>query len=551
MGSLQQSGRLKAQSKCPRCSPIVAAPRAVRKTTKWQVMTSVPIRFAKTEFPAVLSAWEARILAAMLALSALRLWISPLRSSFWIDETGTAWTIKGGFSDLLHHLGNHLFPQTSVYAVMMWGWSQVAGFSEASLRLPSVLASAASAVLFYGLGKKLVGSTASLYAVLLLITLPHISYTASDARPYAWAILTLVWTFYERVKWIESGRVSNALLYGIGCGLTVDFSFFFGAALAGDLVYLAVAHRRKGRRFPKTMALSYAAALIVMLPSVRTLLPVIDRLALHIVVPAPNLTDFALALVPPRWILAALFGTAIAWLMGAGRFTAVFNSGQHVFLMLALWAFSPPTLLFLYSVTGHHSLFLPRYYLSAAPGAALLGGYLLASMQPAAWRLTIVTIVTALSLATQGLGFWTAHDLEDWRGGSAVIREIRAESPRIPVLAVSSFTESRLLPMPAPAAADYSFLSSPFTAYPIPGDAPVLLPIQITPENKAYTESVIDSAVAQGRFLMSMPANSPMLPWLNGRLHKGFEFHKLHANPVVLDIRAEQQLVRDEPTPQD
>ena len=56
--------------------------------------------------------FEWRIIALLVALTALRLWVSPLPSSFWLDETGAWWASGGGLANWAEAMKTTQFPQS-------------------------------------------------------------------------------------------------------------------------------------------------------------------------------------------------------------------------------------------------------------------------------------------------------------------------------------------------------------------------------------------------------------------------------------------------------
>ena len=73
------------------------------------------------------------------------LWLVPLFSSLWLDELGTYWVVKDGLGDAVHRaLTFH--GQSPLYYSIVWAARSVGGNSEAVLRLPSLIATAASLV---------------------------------------------------------------------------------------------------------------------------------------------------------------------------------------------------------------------------------------------------------------------------------------------------------------------------------------------------------------------------------------------------------------------
>ena len=118
----------------------------------------IPVRYLQTTVPERLESAKhhpSAVLLLLLAALIVRLWLVVLPSSFWIDEIATvffAW-----------HGSNHpslldAAPQAwrSWYYPAMRFWGTVFGFSEASMRVPSILAMGAVLALVARLSARLI-----------------------------------------------------------------------------------------------------------------------------------------------------------------------------------------------------------------------------------------------------------------------------------------------------------------------------------------------------------------------------------------------------------
>lgn len=90
-------------------------------------------------------------LAGLLALAIVRLWLMPLPSSFWTDETDAAFLVRYGSS----HPSLAASPQLadSIYNALPRAAQALGGFSETAYRLPSTLAMALGLILIARLGR--------------------------------------------------------------------------------------------------------------------------------------------------------------------------------------------------------------------------------------------------------------------------------------------------------------------------------------------------------------------------------------------------------------
>lgn len=104
------------------------------------------------------------LLPLLLALCVIRLWLMPLPSSFWLDETATLFVAEHGS----HHSS---LADAAPQAWQSWYYPVIRlhgawfGFSEVATRLPSVLAMAALLALLAWLSRRLIHPESSWFAV--------------------------------------------------------------------------------------------------------------------------------------------------------------------------------------------------------------------------------------------------------------------------------------------------------------------------------------------------------------------------------------------------
>ena len=105
-------------------------------------------------------------------------------SSMGNDEVATRWAALLSVRELAHLL-RHVDAVHGLYYLLMHGWVAV-GSSPAVLRIPSVIAMAVGAAVIAILARRLTGSGwAALFAGLIMVLTPTITYYAQTARSYA------------------------------------------------------------------------------------------------------------------------------------------------------------------------------------------------------------------------------------------------------------------------------------------------------------------------------------------------------------------------------
>jgi mannosyltransferase len=122
--------------------------------------------------------------AAAAVMLVLGLWGLARDSAMGNDEVATRWAALLSLRDLAH-LVNNVDAVHGLYYLLMHGWVAV-GSSPEALRVPSVAAMTGAAVLVAVLARRLTGSGwAALFAGLVMVLTPDISYYAQTARSYA------------------------------------------------------------------------------------------------------------------------------------------------------------------------------------------------------------------------------------------------------------------------------------------------------------------------------------------------------------------------------
>src|SRR5579872_6871656 len=147
-------------------------------------------------------------LAALFAAAVARLWLMPLGSSFWLDETVTAFVAAHPTDPSLA-----VAPQVtaSIYYWLPREAVRFLGFSEAACRLPSVLAMLLAVLLVARLAARLIHPGAAWFAAFACLGLSGINLYAADARPYALGIAIASGAVWMLVRWLDTRAWTGAL----------------------------------------------------------------------------------------------------------------------------------------------------------------------------------------------------------------------------------------------------------------------------------------------------------------------------------------------------
>ncbi len=441
-------------------------------------------------------------------------WILPLPSDLWVDETGTVWTISGGFVDTLTR-GIKIQLQAPLYVAIAWVARNLLGSSELALRIPSLLAAAGSVVVFRSLAARLLGPYGRLPATIIYAATGGVMFAASDARPYAFALFTLLGATLALTRWLDRGLPRHAVLYVTAAAATVYFQYMFAVGLIAHVLYLIFRQRRSVLR-SRDMLLTAGVLAVALLPAMIHLSWVSGLEQAFITWQEDlSLRAFMGRLIPFSMLMAALGGLLVAHLESRPRFECrALDADARASLVLVVAMASIPTIVvYSMSLAVAPKFFVTRYLLSAAPGIALLLGWFAARIRPvAAQRFILAGIVVASVFGSQG---WY-HTQELWGEAAAIERAIVMD-PRTPVLLHGGFIESKL--------SDWrtdphrrGFILAPATAYRFEG---TLIPssFDLDADGRAYLNEVARRLRSERSFVFVTPY--PWIPirgWLDGFL---------------------------------
>jgi len=406
--------------------------------------------------------------------------------------------------------------QPVYFDAIVWPFAQLPGPREVILRLPSFLGFTVAAFLVYRVGRCILGVETAASAMLLFCAMA--SYYASDARPYALGLMCASGAILFLLRWMEHGKIVDALFYAIFAALTLYFHFLFGVMFAvhGAYIVLRVLQRKPPRFL--AVVLSVGVILLLLIPLIPSFTRTLSARGSFTFVDKPRMESLILESVP-----VFLYGFLIAGLMTAvllfenTRFSRPKILPPEVWLIL-MWAAAAPSALFFYSMLSPVSLFLPRYFSVALPGLALTVAWLISLFQPRPARLLITLVLVAGALINRGGPLRNPpHKNEDWRGAMAAVRKI-TEGKSLPVLTRSDFIESA---DPAKFAdpQQAEFLMAPQFVYPPGGN---IIPLPVRADDRAFKrlETIVEQILLKGDqfILVSVKDDGTYRVWLKGRL---------------------------------
>jgi hypothetical protein len=449
---------------------------------------------------------------AFLAAAVLALWLLPARSSFWLDETATFWVIKDGIGAALTR---PMFwsGQSPLYYLTAWLAFLAGGRNEFVLRLPSLAAMTAAALLLYKLARRLFDRDTAVLAVCVFLCSEQIAFAAADARPYALGVFFVIATGLMLVEWLDSQLMRHAAAYSLCAALTIYTHYLLAPVLALFAVYGAYQIRSRGLRSFRVLGAAWAMSAVLILPLATQFMAFYKKRGGLSFADTPTLGDLLGGLLPPALAIPIAISVLAAWFLRRPSLKTSGSEAANVGLAAA-WASVPPLLYFLVSIFTEAKVFVPRYYIAAAPGLALFAGWLIRKTTDGALRRIAAVAIFAAALVSFGRTF---HTSESWADAMRTVRSIAGDSD-MPVLMASGFVESA-----DPGALEdpklREVLFAPLTMYP-PGGRIIRLPFRLDRNSIPVLERVLAKDLeGQSRFLfVGRLYGMTFEPWLRERL---------------------------------
>lgn len=362
------------------------------------------------------------------------------------------------------------------YFLVEHGWRSLAGSSEASLRIPSMVAMGIALWGTIRLGDLLVDRGTGLLAAVLLATNKWIVFAANDARPYAQAIACLTWAIVWLIRAERSGSAwawASAMLLS---SATLWTQALFGLSLA--VAWTLVGARSTNRtRIQWTIASASVGVLAA------PLLPILSGLASRRATltfrDPPTLGD-AWEFLDGRHLIVLAALTLFLSLFGRGsREWTSAVPGKLGWSVVLGWSLFAPLTLFLCDPLLGLSMWLPRYLSQSLPAIVLLLAALVRRSLADRAAVILGGVAILLSLIDYGR---TQHQAEDWRGALAFVQSLSAPTSPTKILFRSGLVEAR-----APTAFESedrrAYLNAPAVYYHLAAET---LPLPYADERSLY-----------------------------------------------------------------
>lgn len=478
-----------------------------------------------------------KLLFGLAALAALRLWILPLSSSLWLDETVTYWSAYKGIGAAIAR-SQFFQGQQVVYSLIAAVAMRIGGTSEIAIRLPSVIAAVLTVWLLFLLGKELFDHEAGILALLVYTSFPVVAKeAAANARPYAIGLLLVVAGMLQLVRWMRSGGLRNMAAFVLLSAAIPYLHYLFTVVYLVFFLYsVYVKWSREGLVSWKRLWIAAVLILLLILPISWNALHAKRINAEASFAQTPEIIQLFSSLMNPILGASLLIGLLVSVLVfGACRATLV-GLPCSTWLLLVGGVAIPVFVLYLVARLTPFETFVPRYFLTAVPALALLIGWIVRSLEPARARIIVGTAIVLVSIISFGkipVNQLASLQGEDWRSAAALVRAAGI-SQSTPVLIRVGLIESARVRWDINVDPD-SPLLSPISKYPVPGRV-VLVPYGFDPEAAKYLEDVYSRVLTPVDTFVLIARNGAMVPWLRGWcLGHGFTTTKM-GNPEGITV---------------
>ncbi len=363
--------------------------------------------------------------------------------SLWMDEAFSVQLARQPLPVLMAAYTSGAEPNMIAYHLLLHGWLALGAAlglpaTEAFVRLPSAVFAAVAAVALYALGRRFLGRTAALVAVVVYVASGWQLTYAQEARGYAMQLALVVIGWLALLAAVSSRAAGWRAwrwwgLFTAIMALSVYTQAFSalvllaqGLAVGAWLVW-PTAWRARARR-----ALPQAVASFVAIGALITPFVLASRHGAKTGwLPSPSLVELAgklEGLIATGRHVALVALVALALLVAAGAWLLVTPVGKRlrrpdngalaaeawpVVIGLALWIVVPVVVSYAVSL-GPARIFSSRYLVVILPGLCLLLGAGVAALRWPAARLATVGLLAVIMLALAP-SYYAHAQVEDWR----------------------------------------------------------------------------------------------------------------------------------------
>jgi len=469
--------------------------------------TATTVVAAEVEKPGTVLA---RLIYPAALLASMSIWLLAIRAPLWLDETLAYWQVSGGFSKVWSR--SALMPSSIGYLYTLWAARSILGSSEIALKIPSTFAMLGAVYFLFRAARELFDLEFAFLSCIFFCLEYNVVFAATDARPYAFALLASNLAIFAFVRWMNRPSMRRAILFGAGAAGILYFHYLFAAILPAFAIYYLAVRYRSIKADRRQLAAVLASFALVALPLVFRVAGLYHSKATHAVQELRHPVLVALnTLVPMQTLLgfgAVVFVAALVRkvnLTGRDHFPAV--------LLCPLLALVPAAVLFAVSAVAPVHLVIPRYLTVVAPGSALTWALLASRIDSRGLRqIFCVGLVAFTVFQCFNSPLSRRHEL-NFKEAHAFINA-NVANDQAPVLICSAFIESDFEPIPVDRSSENALISQ-ISYYPVDSPA-VFLPMDLNNEAmRIGKQAVLDALQSHRRFLVvAAPTSYRTVDWL-------------------------------------
>lgn len=320
--------------------------------------------------------------------------------SFWWDEAATISAADRPFGDLLELLAEWDAVH-GLHDILLHGWFALVGPGEFAARIPGALALGVGAAAVTATAQILAGRLAAVAAGVLFAILPRVTWAATEARSYAFAVACAAVLSLVLVLALQRRRTRWWVLYAVVAAVATMMFVYTATVLAAHLVTAwAVTRGRASRRSDRLrFVLAAAGGIVLSLPFLVLAYSQVKQVSW---IPPVDET-VVYTIVVGQWFPEAPWAAGLCWVLAVlGAVTAAVRGvrpGERFLLWLAVPGFLVPmTILLVYSLLASN-MYLDRYLSFTVPAVTLFLGWVLSRVATRWWSILAVLVAVALAAA--------------------------------------------------------------------------------------------------------------------------------------------------------
>ncbi len=454
----------------------------------------------------------AKLIYPAALLASLSIWTLALRAPLWLDETLAYWQVSGRFWKIWSR--SAMMPSSIGYLYTLWAAKSILGTSEIALKIPSTFAMLAAVYFLFRATRELFDQETAFLACIFFSLTNNVVFAATDARPYAFALLATNLATFAFARWMNGHTMRQAILFSAAAAGIVYFHYLFGAILPVFAIYYLIVRARSIKADLRQLAALLGSFTLFVLPLIYRVASLYHTKQTHVVQEMHHPVLMALnILAPAQLLIGFVVVAAIATLLR--KLTLPVPESFSRFIFGPLLALVPAAVLFAVSAVTDVHLVIPRYLTVVAPGSALTWALLTRCIDSAVLRRVFcVGLVATLAFESYSSPLSRKHEINFKEAHAFINENVAGDQGRAAVLVFSAFIESNYEPLPTDLSSENA-LASQATYYPI--HAPVvMMPMALNNEAMQIGRQAISSAAQKGqRFLaIAAPTSFESILWL-------------------------------------